>query len=530
MRKIILTVIITCVFMACDDRFTDLNRPTKGAVTAPAETLFANGVNEMFYMMNNSNTNINVFRLYAQYWAQTQYPDESQYNMVTRRNPDNFWRGAYRDALKDLDEARRITLETWEALVVPEAEKDNRLAIIDACKVYIYQTLVDAFGAVPYTESLNDEILQPSYEDGAVVYDKIIDLLDQAIATIDTEAGSWPASQDPVYGGDTEAWLKFMNSLKLKLAISISDVNPSKAGPMVAEAVTAGVFESNADNASIEYLSAFPNTHPINEDLVQSGRDDYVVSNTLVDIMQGLRDPRLLVYAQAMDFQYPLDDNKKERDSVFAEGGNMILYYPKSDSVVYETTPFTIYAKDTLKPVQLFVGGIYGDNNTFSLASHIGDAFYQPDLEGLILDYPEVEFMLAEAIEKGFSVSGTAEDHYNAGITASMQYWGISDEDIDTYLADPDVVYDPNNWKQQVGTQSWLALYNRGFEGWTVWRRLDFTGFNVPPFGDLTYNDIPKRFIFPIEEATLNGPNLNDAIQMIGGDDSATTKVFWDVN
>lgn len=481
MRKFILTLLITCVFIACDDRLEDLNKPSKAAVVAPAETLFANGVNEMFYMMNNSNTNINVFRLYAQYWAQTTYPDESQYNMVTRRNPDNFWRGAYRDALKDLDEAAKITNETWGTLGITEAEKNNRLAIIDFCRVYIYAALVDAFGAVPYEESLNPDILQPRYQSGQEVYDAIIADLDAAIDMIDPASGSWPENQDIVYEGDTEAWLKFANSLKLKLAVTISDVNAGKAGAMVAEAVTAGVFESNEDNAGVTYLDAFPNTHPVHEDLVQSGRDDYVIANTIVDIMNNLSDPRLPVYAQ------PLEDGS-------------------------------------------FEGGVYGTNNTFALYSHIGEPFYQPDREGLILSYSEVEFLLAEAKEKGFAAPMTAAEHYEAGIRASMEYWGVEEADIDNYLADPNVAYAtaPGDWKQKIGVQHWLSLYDRGFEGWTVWRRLDFTGFNAPPL--LTYEDIPERFIFPIEEATLNRENLTEAIQLIGGNDSAQTRVFWDIN
>ena len=481
MRKIILTCIITCFFIACNDRLEEMNKPTKGAVVAPAATLFANGVNEMFYMMNNSNTNINVFRLYAQSWAQTTYPDESQYNMVTRRNPDNFWRGAYRDALKDLDEARRITEETWEVEALSPEEKDNRLAIIEFCKVYIYSALVDAFGAVPYSEALNEEILQPKYESGEDVYNAIIADLDASIAMLDVSADSWPSSQDIAYEGDTEAWLKFANSLKLKLAITIADVNAGKAGSMVAEAVAGGVFEDNADNASVTYLDAFPNTHPVHEDLVQSGRDDYVVANTIIDVLNDLADPRIEVYAQ------PLEDGTYE-------------------------------------------GGVYGTNNTFALYSHIGEPFYQPDTEGVILDYAEVEFLLAEAAERGFTVPGTAEEHYEAGIRASMEYWGVADADIDAYIANPDVAYATaaGDWKQKIGVQHWLALYNRGFEGWTVWRRLDFTGFNAPPL--LTYADIPERFIFPIEEATLNKANLTEAIQMIGGSDSAQTPVFWDVN
>lgn len=480
MRKIILTLIVTTIFIACDDRLAEMNRPTKSAVDVPAETLFANGVNELFYMMNNSNTNINVFRLYAQYWAQTTYPDESQYNMVTRRNPDLFWRGGYRDALKDLEEAAKITTETWESLGLTEAERDNRLAIVEACQVYVYQTLVDAFGAIPYAESLNDEILQPSYQSGEEVYNAIIEDLNGAIAMMDVTADSWPAGQDPVYEGDTEAWMKFMNSLKLKLAISLSDVDAGKASTMVAEAVAGGLFESNEDNASITYLDAFPNTHPVHEDLVQSGRDDYVIANTIVDVLQDLSDPRLEVYAQPL-------------------------------------------------PNGSYAGGVYGTQNTFAQYSHIGEIFYTPDIEGLILDYAEVQFMLAEGAERGFPVPATAEEHYEAGITASMQYWGIDDAEITAYLSNPDVAYATaaGDWKQKIGIQHWLALYNRGFEGWTVWRRLDFTAFNAPP--TLTYEDIPKRFIFPIEEATLNRQNLNEAIQMIGGEDSAKARVFWDV-
>ena len=110
-----------------------------------------------------------------------------------------------------------------------------------------------------------------------------------------------------------------------------------------------------------------------------------------------------------------------------------------------------------------------------------------------------------------------------------MEYWGVPDAMIDDYLLNPDVAYATaaGDWKQKIGTQHWLALYNRGFEGWTVWRRLDFTGFNAPPL--LTYDDIPERFIYPIEEATLNRANLDQAIQLLGGPDDANTKVFWDV-
>jgi hypothetical protein len=483
MRKFIITIFLTGFFISCNDRLEELNQPTKTAANVPAETLFSNGIREMYDMMVNSDINVNVFRMYAQYWAACQYPDESNYNMVGRRIPDNFWERGYRDALKDLDEARIILEENWEALGLTEAEFKNRLAIINVNKAYVYGVLVDTFGAVPFTEALSLEYLSPVYERGEDIYNSIIPMVDDAINSLDESAEGWPASQDLIYEGDVASWKKFANTLKLKLALMIADVDAARAGTMISQALAAGVFESSDDNAAIPYLPSQPNTNPVWDDLVQSGRKDYVPANTIVDKLKALDDPRLPVFA-------------------------------------------------TTDPDGEYEGGIYGTNNTYALLSHLGDLFHTPDLEGLIMDYSEVQFMLAEAAERGYPTPQTAAEHYTEGITASLEYWGVSGADIATYLANPDVAYATaeggGTWKQKIGVQQWIAFFNRGFEGWTLWRRLDFDVLNVPP--GLTYDDIPRRLIFPIEEATLNPVNLDAAIDLIGGSDDVQTRVFWDVN
>lgn len=529
MKKIFTICFTLTLVLSCDDRLEELNQPTRAATEVTAESLFANGVRNMFDMMVNTDVNINIFRLLAQYWAQTTYPDESQYNLVAREIPDNFWEVAYRDVLKDLDEAARIIEEEFDPLVDDEATKNNQLAMIEICKVYTYAILVDAFGAVPYEEALDDEILIPTYNAGEDVYQSIIDRLDEAINTIDPTAGGFIATQDLIYEGDAAGWLKFANSLKLRLAMMLADVNADQSATMVAEAVAGGLFESNEDNASIQYQSTPPSTNPLWEDLVQSGRADYVISNTIVDQMQQLSDPRLPVYAGGMDFSYPVNRATNQiRDSVFTEGGNMVLYYRAQDSVVFVTTPFTIFARDSSLGVQLFKGGEYGTANTYSANSPAGERFHEPDLEGLILDYSEVQFWLAEAAERGFATPSTAAEHYEEGIRASLAYWGIDEDLIEEYVTQPEVAYATaaGDWRQKIGLQSWIALYNRGFEGWTVWRRLDFEGFNVPD--GLTEEDIPNRLIFPIEEATLNPSNFRAAIEMIGGSDDVQTRIFWD--
>jgi hypothetical protein len=479
MKKIVLIISMMVMFFACNDRLEDLNTPRKNAAVAPFETLFASGTRSLFDMMVSSDVNDNNFRLYAQYWAQTTYPDESQYNMVGRQLPDNIWQNGYRDVLKDLDEAKKILNDTWQIRVMSEEDRQTQEGIVEALEVYTWSVMADLWGALPYTEALDINNLNPKYDLSQDVYSSIIETLDGANAKMASGGAGFSADQDMVYHGDVAQWVKFANSLKVRLAVTISDVDAPKATTMINEALAGGVFESNDDNATIAYLSESPNTNPLWLDLVASGRADYVVANTIVDKMLELDDPRLTVFAD------PMEDGT-------------------------------------------YVGGIYGTSNTYAQNSHIGALFHEPDLEGVLLDYAEVNFLLAEAAAKGLAITGlTAEEYYNQAITASFEYWGV--EGAEDYLAQPEVAYATaaGDWKQKIGIQEWIAYFNRGFEGWNVWRRLDFDGFNVPE--GLTEADIPRRLIFPIKEATLNQGSLDDAIEMIGGSDDVQTKVFWDV-
>ena len=153
-------------------------------------------------------------------------------------------------------------------------------------------------------------------------------------------------------------------------------------------------------------------------------------------------------------------------------------------------------------------------------------AITAPDFPGLLLDYSEVEFLLAEAIERGFNVAGTASTHYDNAITASILYWGGTAADAATYLAQPSINYvtAPGNYKQNIGIQKWIALYNRGFDAWIEWRRLDYPQLQ-PAFGAVS--DIPVRFTYPVNEQNYNTENYNAAASDIGGDD-VTTRLWWD--
>ncbi len=478
--KICMLFFVGGLIVGCDlnDKLEELNIDTKNPSEVPGAPLFTNGARNLFDLMLGTNVNSNVFRLYSQYWAQTTYPDESQYNQVTRTIPDNMWLVLYRDALKDLDGAAELISEDEVVTDEEAAIKNNKLACIIITEVLTYSTLIDIFGNIPYTEALDVTNASPTYDDAATVYGSIISDLDDAISNINTSYEGFDDA-DPIYEGDMTGWLQAANSLKLRIAMRLADVSSSTAKTM-AEAAAANVIASNDMNFTISYTSASPNTHPLWVDLVQSGRNDFVPANTLVDVMNDMEDPRRPIF-------------------------------------------FTEYEG-------AYSGGIYGSANAASGFSQIGDLLKEPDLPGILISLSEVEFLLAEAVERGYDVGGTAEDHYNAAIEASMDEWGVDAADAASYLSGADVAYSTasGNWKQKIGVQKWIAMYNLPFEGWTAYRLLDFTGIMNAPEG-MSLSDIPTRFLYPIEEATLNGANYDAAASAIGGD-TKTTKLYWDLN
>lgn len=480
MKKIAIILIALITLSSCQD-LTELNVAPKQAKDATAQALFANAQKSLASTMASTNVNLNIFRMLAQQWTETTYTDEARYDLSTRNIPQNFWNSLYRDVLRDLKESRTIVSDI-DPLFIDEDLRQNELAMIDVMEVYTNMVLVLTFGDIPYTEALNSDDLQPTYDDAATIYADLVQRLNADIATFgNTGAAGFGdfESSDLIYGGDLDSWLMFGNSLKLKLGMILADVDEPTAQTIV-ESAAPGVFTSNEDNATFQFLSAPPNTNPLWVDLVQSGRKDFVAANTLVDEMVALDDPRIPVY----------------------------------------------FTEDK---VGSYSGGTYGSSNSYSTFSKPGELLIEPELAHIFMDYAEVEFDLAEAVERGWSVGvESAEDHYVNAITASMEYWGVDDAAIADYLAQPEVAYATatGTYKEKIGMQKWLALYNRGFDAWTEWRRLDAPVL-VAPANALS--GIPVRLTYPVQEQNLNSANYTNAAAAVGGD-MVETPLFWDVN
>ncbi len=179
-------------------------------------------------------------------------------------------------------------------------------------------------------------------------------------------------------------------------------------------------------------------------------------------------------------------------------------------------------------PDSPYVGGKVGSGNAFPLYSHPSALVEQADFPYILFSYAEVEFSLAEAVERGFSVGGTAAEHYTNAVRASLDYWGVSAADATAYLAQPSVAYATaaGTFKQKIGIQKYLALYMDGFDAWTEQRRLDFPTLTTPVDPKSGY---PVRYTYPDAETNLNNASWSSAQAALpGGVDKVEVKLFWD--
>ena len=477
MKKLILSITALSLFMtSCVSDDPTYNDDKDKSYDVPSETLFTNAEKELTDQLVTPSVNLSVLRYASQYWAATQYNTEARFNITTRRIGDGHWNALYRSTLGNLQTSKEVILtEAGD----PTVQK-NKIALIEILQVYTFQILVDTYGDVPYTDALKvKEVILPKYEDDAAIYPQLITRLDAAIASLDTNADSFGAA-DFIYKGDVAKWKIFANTLKLKIGLNLADADAALSKTTVESAYNAGVILNNTQNASFNYPGS-PMFNPIYANLVASNRNDFVASETIVNAMNTLQDPRRAIYFNAM-------------------------------------------------PDGSYKGGLNGPTNIYQNFSAIGDKLKADNFPGLLAEATESNFYLAEAAARGYAVGNTAEYYYNRAITASFENWGIASEAA-AYLAKPEVAYATASgatYKEKIGQQAWIAFFNRPFESWNSYRRLDFPALVAPANAvAAAEGEIPKRYTYPINEQTVNNANWAAASTAIGGN-KLKVHVFWD--
>ena len=427
---------------------------------------------------------------------------------------DAPWDYGYSGQLKNLTEVLKQTGPGG----FEEGKRPNTRQAARILRAFVYLRLTDFYGNIPYTDANQgiEGTFFPMYDTQESIYTALFSELEEAGAAISSSnPDDGFAAADMIYQGDITKWKKWANSLILKMAMQVSDVNPTLAGQKVTQALSGiGVFSSNEDIPWVphsETPSQWVNQNGLSRAFIGGdGGQSRVMSKTLIDALKGTDpddagddDPRLMIFSGGI-------------------GGN-------TDPLLQEGMPNGLDGGT----VDAYTGIDGTDINVvFSLLNNL---FFKVDSPYKLMTYAEIEFLQAEANERGIgTVSGSAQSHYNAGVMAAMQMWtpydpsfAVTAAAVNDYLAQYPYTAGTTGI-QMIAEQQWLNGMLSWWDAWTYWRRMDLpqlTPVNYP--GNVTGGQIPTRLLYPSKETSSNNDNLQ-----AGGTTPNTFlgKVWWDVD
>lgn len=464
---------------ACDQGLTDANIDPNAPTDVGAQFLLPQAIHMAVGGVFGGGQMLSHTSIWPQQNVEIQYPDEER-GEVRASRMQGYWNNYYSGPLRDI----QTVIDKGQ-----ESGRPNVEAVGLIWKSWIFHIVTDLWGDVPYSEALQaaEGNTTPVYDPQQQIYQGMLTALTEAAGLL-SSSGSGFGSGDILYGNDFDKWRKFANSLRMRLAMRMSEVDPTAARAAFTAAYGAGGFQSNDDAAMLNWPGA-PYQNPLFENW--QGRDDHGISATMVDTLASMSDPRLELYAEPAI-----------EDGAYRGLGNGI-----------ETPPLSLswYSR---------IGNLWRAD---------GAATPTP-----IMSYAEVLLLEAEAAQRGWIAADPAT-LYAEGIRASMNQYDAwapanapTDAEIDAYLANPRVVYNPANGLEQIQLQQWISVYMNGSEAWANWRRTGVPDLARGP--DLSLSRIPVRFSYPTLEQSLNNANVTAAVARQGGGYDLVTPVWWDGN
>lgn len=503
LSKICIVVLLISLITGCTKNFSDTNTNQNNPTSVTPDLLLSGVIRNM--MNQQVNEAWGMGNLVAQYHAKIQFVNEDRY-LWNEQN--GIWNTVYSN--------NRNLQNIFVAVQNDPSSPYNGVGLI--LKSWMFSLVTDAYGDVPYKEAgkaKTDAVYTPVYDTQEEIYNGILANLKKANEQLTT--ASTNLNGDILFGGGASSiikWRKLANSLRLRLLMRISkkkNVN-AEMQEIVGNSTTYPIFTSNADNAELKYLAAAPNQWPIYGARVGSF-DEIRVSKTLADRLTALGDTRLNVFG-------------RPSQASIAAGTPKIEGIPNGLGDVAALN---------------FNGGPQGVSRvgyTFAclVCNDAGQAVPDPAApRGILMNYSELAFILAEAREKGMITTGDAATYYNIGITANFDYWksivpaqyNVNVNMPAGYLTQSGVVYSGTQQEKlaKVALQKWIALYFVGLEGWFDWRRTGMPAI-VPGVANLNGDKVPVRYIYPQNEQSLNGANRTKAVTAQGGTDDINTKMW----
>jgi hypothetical protein len=411
-------------------------------------------------------------------------------------------------------------------------------------KSFIFGNIADLWGDAPYSQALKGdeggkENLVPAYDTQQQIYMGVLADLEEAAVLFSSDNYAGISHEYDIYYGksatveeEVAKWRRFANSLMLRYYMRISSKMPAEAKAGV-EAVANEVLSSNEDNAQIDFIgTSSADSWPKNIPFASSSNfQRNKMCAVLVDRCRELNDPRITMWAEPTEIQNVISNanpegvivigNKRYIREDYMQAQNLKLYNPDTYLEDREAGFQLIDTSSTFVGIPpSYTNEPYGYNynpdgaqstsNNKYVSYMKRDIFSMPKgslLKCRLMSYSEVEFALAEASLKGWSV-GSAQTHYENGVQASFEAWQV-EGGYDDYIAQPAVAF--NNTLEQVMEQKWLASFMATTETWMDYRRTGLPNLQAGPRAKKPR--LPLRFVYSSEELQLNADNISVALE-----------------
>lgn len=406
----------------------------------------------------------------AQYLAETQFVTSSLY---PEGGTDFYW--YYEGPLMDL----QMVIDQPELLSNIDGPLENQLAVAKILKAFFFWQMTDRWGDIPYTESLQGiNVIAPVYDTQESIYKSLFTLLEEANNQIVVGG----ITNDVIYGGDMAKWKKLANTIRLLMALRLSEVDSALAEEEFNQALSAGIITSNDDNFTFRHLAEASMQNYWYGQIVDRNREWWALTENLVEEMKPVNDPRLEVYGNPAS----------------ATGEFVGLPYGTTDGSVLGTTEYSL----------------------------LGSDIYAQDAPVYLLTNAQALFAKAEAAARGW-INEDSEALYNMAIEQSVLQWTGTTEGIETFLEQPDVAFNSADAVELISTQRWIHLYMDGYAAWSSWRRTGYPDNLVSPQG----KEVPSRLMYPSNEEFNNTENYQEALdRQFNGSNTLYGKVWWDVD
>ena len=522
-KKIIIAILLASTLGACTKNFSTLNVNPTQPISVPLDYLFgqvqlqfAGSAGDPGYTEWRANL-IYCMPMIQQMASLGQFysGDKYLYSATNAASGAYFGtsdgEGNYPNAIKNMANL------LYQARL-DSAKNTNLLAMTKILWVMQMSTMTDLYGDIPYFQAglgYLSQNLTPAFDPQSAIYPDMLNLLAQATAGLDASAAVPSGADFSFYGGNLTYWAHLANSLMLRLGMRLQRVDPTNAQKWVTQALAGGVFASNAETYAIQYTGGA--TYSINANSYNLGPSDGVHRNvvlggnlqwstTFITAMQNRQDPRI---------------GQISNVNPTASGTNVVM-------------------GDTAASAQLGLpNGLDNapNNNNIDIYSTMNPLTFASTAPDIIITYAEVEFLKAEAEARGWA-TGNPSTEYALGQAAALNQmvlynkgYTFTPAQISAYqAANPYPSGGLDAGVSAIQTECWLLwadTYN-GYEAWASWRRTGYpvlTPVNYP--GNYSNATIPRRLIYPAEEATLDAAAYQAAVARMGGD-QFTTKVWWD--